>query len=50
MKVDDIIDTIMRHGRETLVAKLDVQSAYRIVPIHHDDRHFLGMKWKVNFM
>ena len=49
MKVDDIIDAIMRLGRGTMVAKFDVQSAYRVVPIHPDDRHFLGMEWKNQF-
>ena len=34
----------MGHG--ALMAKLDLQNAYRIVPVHKDDRHLLGMKWK----
>ena len=29
-----------------LLAKLDIESAYRIAPIHPDDRSVLGMKWK----
>ena len=33
-------------GRGALLAKLDIESAYRIVPIHPDDRSVLGMKWK----
>lgn len=49
MKVDEVINAIMRLGRGTLVAKFDVQSAYRIVPIHPEDRHLLGMKWKNQF-
>ena len=43
MKVDDIIDTIMHLGRGTLVAKFDVQSAYRIVPIHPDYTNYTGL-------
>ena len=43
-KVDNIIDGIMSVGRGTLLAKFDVESAYRIVPIHPNDRHLLGMQ------
>ena len=28
------------------MAKLDIQSAYRIIPVHPDDRWPLGMRWK----
>ena len=43
MKVDDIIDGIMSLGRGTLLAKFDVESAYRIIPNHPNDRYLLGM-------
>ena len=46
MKVDDIIAGIMARGRGSLMAKFDVESAYRIVPIHPEDLHLLGMKWR----
>ena len=46
MKVDDVIEGIMSHGRGTLLAKFDVESAYRNVPFHSDDRYLLGMKWQ----
>ena len=46
MKVDDIMAGIMQLGRGTLMAKFDVQSAYRIVPIHPEDCPLLGMKWQ----
>ena len=45
MKVNDVIERIMSHGRGTLLAKFDVESAYRNVPVHSDDRYLLGMKW-----
>ena len=41
IKVDDIIAGIMRLGRGSLMAKFDVQNAYRIVPVH--------MKWRGAF-
>ena len=37
---------ILSLGRGVQLAKLDVASAYRIVPVHPDDRPLLGMKWK----
>ena len=49
MKVDDIIAGIMRLGRGSLMAKFDVQNAYRIVPVHTEDRQLLGMKWRGAF-
>ena len=44
MKVDDIIAGTMQLGRGSLMAKFDVQNAYRIVPVHPADRQLLGMK------
>ena len=46
MKVDDVIEGIMSHGRGTLLAKFDVESVYRNVPVHPDDRYLLGTKWR----
>ena len=44
--VDDAVRIIARKGRGTLLAKLDLESAYRMVPVHPDDRHLLGMEWE----
>ena len=33
-------------GPGTLLAKIDIKSAYRIIPVHPADRHLLGMSWK----
>ena len=30
------------------MAKVDIESAYRMVPVHPSDRHLLGMEWKGN--
>ena len=49
MKVDDIINGVMSLGRGSLLAKFDVESAYRHVPAHSDDRYLLGMKWQAKF-
>ena len=32
-------------GAGTLLAKVDLQHAYRIVPVHPDDHHLLGLRW-----
>ena len=40
---------IMHHlGQGSLLAKLDIKDAYRMVPIHPYDRRFLGIQWKNN--
>ncbi len=44
--IDDAANRILHLGRGTLLAKLDIASAYRIVPVHPDDRPLLGMTWK----
>ena len=49
MSLDDIIDGIMTYGRGTLMAKFDIESAYRIVPVHLDDRFPLGIDLALPF-
>lgn len=46
MKVDDIIAAFMPFGRGALLAKFDMESAYRIVLVHPDDRYLLAMQWR----
>lgn len=39
------------HGeREALLAKLDLESAYRMTPVHPGDLPLLDMKWKEQYM
>ena len=45
-RVDDAATRILALGRGTLLVKVDIQSAYRLIPIHPDDRHLLGMGWR----
>ena len=33
-------------GPRALLAKLDIQHAYSLVPIHPEDRRFLGVLWQ----
>ena len=44
--IDDAVELVLRKGKGTRLAKLDLQSAYWIVPVHPQDRHLLGMKWE----
>ena len=44
--VDQIIRLVSRLGKGALMAKFDVESAYRNVPVHPCDRYLLGMKWR----
>ena len=37
---------VLRSGRGTLLAKLDIKSAYRNIPVHTGDRHPLGIRWR----
>ena len=45
VSVDDAALHIWQSGPGTLLAKLDVSEAYRIIPIHPRDRFLLGMQW-----
>lgn len=44
--IDDAVNIIRRLGRGALLAKLDLREAYRIIPVHPEDRPRLGMQWK----
>ena len=44
--IDQAIHLCRSMGDAPLLSKLDIKSAYRIVPVHPDDRHLLGMHWQ----
>ena len=44
--VDEVVRTAAKLGRGAMLAKVDIQSAYRLIPIHPDDRPLLAMQWK----
>ena len=44
--IDDAVQLIRGLGERSLLAKLDLKDAYRIVPVHPDDRPLLGMRWR----
>ena len=45
IKVDLIAKKVVQLGKGTQLAKMDIEEAYRLVPIHPDDKHLLGIKW-----
>lgn len=44
--VDQIIRMVSRFGKGALMAKFDVEAAYRNIAVHPSDRYLLGMKWR----
>ena len=44
--VDEAVRVVVALGPGTQMAKFDIESAYRLIPVHPDDRPMLGMKWK----
>ena len=44
--VDRVARQAGKLGRGALMAKVDVKSAYRIVPVSPEDRLLLGMQWR----
>ena len=44
--ISDAIDHIISFGPHCYLAKSDIKSAFRIIPINPSDYHLLGMKWQ----
>ena len=44
--VEDAISAVMRLGQGSKLAKFDLENAYRLIPVHPDDRPLLGIRWK----
>ena len=43
--VDDAARSVVGAGRGAFLVKADVKQAYRMVPVHPEDRLLLGMVW-----
>ena len=46
ISIDDAINEILKLGPGTLLAKIDIKNAFRLIPVHPADRHLLTMEWK----
>jgi len=47
--INDAISVIKRKGAGCFMAKTDIKSAFRIIPIHPSDFALLGMKWQNSY-
>ena len=48
ISTDNAISRILALGKGTLLAKIDIKSAFRLIPVHPSDRHLLAMEWRGN--
>ena len=46
ISVDDIVKRIVMLKKGALMAKVDIKNAYRLLPVHPEDRLLLGMEWQ----
>ena len=46
--VDSAIEQIWQMGHGTLLTKIDIKSAFRLLLVHPADRHLLSMRWEQN--
>ena len=44
--VDKVAEVASGYGRGALLAKIDVESAYRLIPVHPTDRPLQAMEWR----
>ena len=49
VRVDDAIRILQSLGRGAFMAKTDLRSAFRLIPIHPDDWNLLGIYWQSQF-
>ena len=44
-RVEEATEDLVKQGHNSWMAKVDVKSAYRIVPVHPQDWWLLGIQW-----
>ena len=49
ISVEDTVQEIVAKGQGSQLAKVDIQSTYRTIPVHPEDWNLLGMVWE-NFL
>ena len=45
LRLHEVTNRITESGRGTMLAKMDIASAYRMVPVHPEDRPLLAIQW-----
>ena len=46
--VDDVAEIVQRLGKGSLLAKMDIEAAYRLIPVHPHDRILQAVQWEDN--
>ncbi len=49
VRIDDAIKIIQKLGRGTLMAKFDLETAFRLVPVNRKSLHLQGIYWKSQY-
>ena len=44
--IDHLAALIVTEGRGCLLVKVDIKEAYRMVSVHSEDQHLMGVQWK----
>ncbi len=44
MSVDDVAEIVVKLGRGSLLAKMDIEAAYHLLPVHPHDRVLQAVK------
>ena len=47
--IDDAVSVLRQAGKGAFLAKCDIASAFRIIPLRPDQYHLFGFKWKNKF-
>ena len=47
--IDDAVQMIHQLGSNTLLAKIDIKSAFRTIPVRVEDQELLGINWRDKF-
>lgn len=47
--LDTVVNLVQSFGKGALMGKLDIKEAFRIIPVHPDDRHLLGFMFDGQF-
>ena len=42
---DDLAALVVLEGKGSYLVKAGIQEAYRMVPVHPEDQHLLGVEW-----
>ena len=43
--IDNVISLVKKFGKGCLLAKMDIEDAFSIIPVHPNDYHLLGFTW-----